>query len=149
MEAGFQPRSSRLASPPQLDSKVLEATERLWTRRSSAGAKVAGKIQCCWPRVLGRQSVRQWIFYRHPACRTNLRWNVGLGPVPASLSTSAGNFVRPDLDARMALDRGSAKRFDFAWPELETTVSRSPSAAHCIWSAIGSRHSEQFARQIS
>src|ERR1700686_2433188 len=120
MEAGFQPSGGCVASPPQLDTKVLEATKRLWTRRSSARAKVAGKIQCSWPRVLGRQGVRERLFHGDPARGTHLRGDVGLRSLPASLSTSAGYFVRPDLDARMASDRGAAEPFDFARPELET-----------------------------
>src|ERR1700675_3220390 len=102
MEARLQPGSGRVASPAQLDPKVLEATTRLRARGSSAGTKVARKIQCRRPRVLGRQSVRQWILHSDPACGTNLRWNVGLRTLPTPLSTGAEHFVRPDLDARMA-----------------------------------------------
>src|ERR1700722_1240291 len=149
MEAGFQPRGSGVASPPQLHTKILEATKRVWSRGSPARAKMAGKIQRRWPRVLGWQSIRQRIFHRDPAGGTNLRGNVGIGSVPAPLSTGAGYFVRPDLDARVAPDRGAAEYLDGARPELETAVSRGASVVGCVRPALASRHSEQSARAIS
>src|SRR6266702_8851076 len=80
-------RSSRLASPAQLVSKILEATGRLRQGRVHPGKKVAGEIQRAWPAEMARPDLwkrgpRRLLF----RARTGLLRSLGDRTLPVSLS---------------------------------------------------------------
>src|SRR5262249_14101951 len=105
----------RLASPPQLDQELFQATARLRQSRGAAGGKMARKIQQRWPFDMARASLWERC-HRDSFCAVqNISWSVGQRSIPVRLRAVVGPAVVIDPHARVVLPTDVIRFSDRAW----------------------------------
>src|SRR5437762_6312684 len=102
-------RRHGLAPSPQLGPGLLEAADRVRTRRSDARAQVAREVQRAGTRAVGRPHVR---VRSHPdaalALTAHLPRRLGSRAVPIAVRAGTESGRLPAPDARVAPDDGDA-----------------------------------------
>src|SRR5262249_31887421 len=117
-----------LAPPAKCSQRLLQATARLCTSRSSARRKMAGQVQQRRPFDVARTPLWEGRGGDSVSTRQDLPWNMGECPVPVDLRARSRLLVVPDADAGMVLPAAEPCRPDGARGLLAAIAGVEPSA---------------------